>query len=125
MRGRTARLNAVWLIVALSRPDIALTQAPFTFEFNPGAGTSLRLIIESQGEMVLVGYRAYRIAPWPSCFLLVASPGVPLQSAGGTSTSTSDMTRCVHGIASVGGGGGKGNLPPTRRLRRRSPQTAT
>ncbi len=55
MRGSTARLNAVWLIVALSRPDIALTQAPFTFEFNPGAGMSVRLIIESQGEMVLVG----------------------------------------------------------------------
>lgn len=55
MLGSTARLNAVWLIVALSHPDIALTQAPFTFEFNPGAGTSVRLIIESQGEMVLVG----------------------------------------------------------------------
>ncbi len=55
MRGSTARLNAVWLIVALSRADIALTQAPFTFEFNPGAGMSIRLIIESQGEMVLVG----------------------------------------------------------------------
>ena len=55
MRGSTARLNAVWLIVALSRPDMALTQAPFTFEFNPGAGMSIRLIIESQGEMVIVG----------------------------------------------------------------------
>ena len=55
MRGSTARLSVVWLIMALSRPDIALTQAPFTFEFNPEAGTSVRLIIESQGEMVLVG----------------------------------------------------------------------
>ncbi len=55
MRGSTARLKAVWLIMALSRPEIALTQAPFTFEFNPEAGMSVRLIIESQGEMVLVG----------------------------------------------------------------------
>ena len=55
MLGSTARLNAAWLIVALSGPDIALTQAPFTFEFNPGAGMSIRLIIESRGEMVLVG----------------------------------------------------------------------
>ena len=55
MLGSTARLNAACLVVVLSHPDIALTQAPFTLEFNPGAGMSVRLIIESQGEMVLVG----------------------------------------------------------------------
>jgi hypothetical protein len=44
-------LFMIWLVW----PGVALAQAPFTFEYRPGAGVSVRLAVESRGEMVLVG----------------------------------------------------------------------
>ena len=56
MRDSTSRLGGTWLaLLALTTPGVTVAQAPFTFEFDPTAGLSMRLAVEMQVEIVFVG----------------------------------------------------------------------